>query len=97
MKTTNAIEKALNAKIHIECKEIVDKFIADLVALEKKYGGKSFYDFKKSSSGTESHTFMVTGTAGVSNVLHKMVLDNHGEKMLKYKSEELIKKLNLDI
>ena len=49
METTNAIEKALKKKIDKECKEIVDKFVADLIKLEKKYGGSSFYDFKKAS------------------------------------------------
>ena len=95
MKTTNAIEKALNEKIHTECKEIVDKFIADLIALQKKYGGMNYYDFKKKQNSSEM--FYVSGTAGVSGVLHRMILDNHGSAMLKQKSKELINKLNLDI
>ena len=96
METTNAIEKALKKKIDIECKEIVDKFIADLIKLEKKYGGCSFYDFKKASSnGSEPKEFMVSGTLGVSIVLHRMILDNHGGHMLKQKSQELIEKLDL--
>ncbi len=96
METTNAIEKALKKKIDIECKEIVDKFIADLIKLQKKYGGSNYYDLKKSSNrGSEPKEFMVTGTSGVGKVLHRMILDNHGAAMLTEKSQELIQKLDL--
>ena len=94
MKDTNAIEKALQVKVNEECREIVDKFINDLEKLSNKYGGSMFYDFKKDSS-SDAREFMVQGTHGVTNVLHRMILDNHGNNMLKYKSKELIKKLDL--
>jgi len=95
MNSTNAIEKALQQKISAECREIVDKFIADLTKLSKKYGGaSSFYDFKKDNS-KDGYEFMVTGTHGVTEVLHRMLLDNHGPAMLKYKSKELLNKLEL--
>jgi len=94
MKDTNAIEKALQQKINQECRVIVDKFIDDLEKLSNKYGGCNFYDFKKDSS-SDAKEFMVSGTHGVTSVLHRMILDNHGGHMLKYKSKELIKKLDL--
>ena len=94
MKSTNAIEKALEQKINLECREIVDKFITDLEKLSNKYGGTMFYDFRKDNYA-EAPSFHVQGTDGVSNVLHRMVLTNHGKEMLKYKSKELIKKLDL--
>ena len=94
MKDTNAIERALQQKINEECRVIVDKFIDDLEKLSNKYGGGNFYDFKKDSS-SDTKEFMVTGTYGISSVLHRMILDNHGGHMLKYKSKELIKKLDL--
>ena len=53
-----------------------------------------FYDFKKDSS-SDAIEFMVQGTHGVTNVLHRMLRDNHGDAMLKQKSQELIKKLDL--
>ena len=95
MKDTNAIEKALQQKISTECREIVDKFTADLIKLSKKYGGCSFYDFKKQKNNDGSYEFMVTGTHGVTEVLHRMILDNHGSHMLKYKTKELLNKLEL--
>ena len=94
MKDTNAIEKALQAKINAECREIVDKFVTDLEKLSNKYGGTMFYDFQQDSA-PDSKSFHVQGTHGVTNVLHRMILENHGEKMLSYKSKELIKKLDL--
>ena len=94
MKDTNAIEKALQQKINEECGVIVEKFVDDLEKLSNKYGGGSFYDFKKDSS-SDAKEFMVQGTYGVSSVLHRMILDNHGKAMLKEKSQELIKKLDL--
>jgi hypothetical protein len=94
MKDTNAIEKALQIKVNEECRAIVDKFITDLDKLSNKYGGTMFYDFKK-DQGSDAPEFHVQGTHGVSNVLHRMVLTNHSKHMLKYKSQELIKKLDL--
>ena len=94
MKDTNAIEKALEQKINLECREIVDKFITDLEKLSNKYGGTMFYDFRKDNYA-EAPSFHVQGTDGVTNVLHRMILINHGKEMLKYKSKELIKKLDL--
>ena len=94
MKSTNAIEKAINEKISNECREIVNKFVANLDKLSNKYGGTMFYDFKKDAS-SDATSFHVQGTHGVTNVLHRMILDNHANNMLKYKSKELLAKLDL--
>jgi len=92
--STNAIEKALKERVSAECREIVNDFISDLEKLSKKYGGTMFYDFKKDNS-SDAREFMVQGTHGVTEVLHRMILDNHGSSMLKYKSKELLNKLEL--
>ena len=92
MNNTNAIEKALQERVSAECREIVDDFISDLEKLSNKYGGSMFYDFNNSKDNRE---FSVQGTHGVTQVLHKMILDNHGSNMLKYKSKELLNKLDL--
>ena len=94
MNSTNAIEKALKERVSAECREIVDDFISDLEKLSNKYGGTMFYDFKKDNS-SDAYEFMVQGTHGVTEVLHRMILDNHGSSMLKYKSKELLNKLEL--
>jgi len=94
VKDTNAIEKALSDKISLECREIVDKFIVDLNKLSNKYGGTMFYDFAKDRSNN-APSFHVQGTSGVTEVLHRMVLANHSSYMLKYKTKELLNKLEL--
>tara|TARA_R100001463_G_scaffold4194_1_gene16114 strand:- start:228 stop:515 length:288 start_codon:yes stop_codon:yes gene_type:complete len=94
MNSTNAIEKALQQKISAECREIVNKFITDLDKLSSKYGGNMFYDFKKDNS-SDTYEFMVQGTHGVTEVLHRMIMDNHSNYMLKYKSKELLNKLEI--
>ena len=94
MKDLNTIEKALQIRVSNEVSEIVENFIADLNKLSDKYGGSSFYDFKESSAD-DARMFMVSGITKVKNVLHRMILDNHGDAMLKQKSKELINKLDL--
>ena len=94
MKTTNAIEQALKTRISNEVSAIVDDFISDLEKLSDKYGGSSFYDFTESNA-SDARTFMVSGTTKVKGVLHRMILDNHGDAMLRQKSKELINKLDL--
>ena len=94
MKDTNAIEKALKVKVNEELSEIVDKFVTDLAQLQTKYGGSMFYDFQ-ADGAADSTRFHVQGTHGVTKVLHRMLRDNHGDAMLKYKSKELINKLEL--
>ena len=94
MKDLNTIEKALQIRVSNEVSAIVEDFIADLNKLSDKYGGSSFYDFKESSAD-DARMFMVSGVTKVKNVLHRMILDNHGDAMLKQKSKELINKLDL--
>ena len=94
MKDTNAIEKALKQKISKELRDIVDSFTDDVKKISDKYGGKIFYDFKQYSTN-EGVEFHVQGISLVNGVLHRMLMDNHGEHMLKYKSKELLNKLEL--
>ena len=94
MKDTNAIEKALNEKVKKELRDIVDRFTNDVEKISDKYGGTMFYAFEESSYN-EGKKFTVDGISKVNGVLHRMLMDNHGENMLKYKSKELINKLDL--
>ena len=94
MKDTNAIEKALNEKVRKELGDIVDRFTDDIKKISDKYGGKIYYDFAESKYN-EGVKFSVDGISKVNTVIHRMLMYNHGEKMLNYKSKELIDKLDL--
>ena len=94
MKDTNAIEKALQQKIAEEINVIVQDFITDLDKIKNKYGGSMFYHITESNA-SDARSFMVDGTNRIANVLHRMILENHGEAMLKKKSQELLNKLEL--
>jgi len=94
MKDTNAIEKALENKISKEVSVVVNDFMADLDKIKAEYGGSMFYIMKESNA-SDARNFMVDGTRKVANVLHRMILENHGEAMLKKKSQELLNKLDI--
>ena len=94
MKDTNEIEKALQAKVNAEISIIVQDFVDDLDKVKKQYGGSMFY-YVTESNASDARSFMVDGANKVANVLYRMILENHGEAMLKYKSQELINKLDL--
>ena len=94
MKDTNAIEKALQAKVNAEISIIVQDFVDDLDKVKKQYGGSMFY-YVTESNASDARSFMIDGANKVANVLHRMILENHGEAMLKQKSQELINKLDL--
>ena len=94
MKDTNEIEKALQAKVNAEISIIVQDFVDDLDKVKKQYGGSMFY-YVTESNASDARSFMIDGANKVANVLHRMILENHGEAMLKQKSQELINKLDL--
>ena len=94
MKDTNAIEKALQVKVNAEISIIVQDFIDDLDKIKKQYGGSMFYHMQESNA-SDARNFMVDGANKVANVLQRRILENHGENMLKYKSRELLNKLDM--
>ena len=93
MNSTNSIEKALQQKVDEEINVIVQDFITDLGKIKAKYGGSMFY-YMKESNARDARGFMLE-TNKVASVLHRMILENHGDAMLSQKSQELIKKLDL--
>ena len=94
MKNTNSIEKALQQKIDEEINVIVQDFTTNLAKIKSKYGGSMFY-YITESNASDARSFMVDGTNKVAKVLHRMILENHGDAMLSQKSQELINKLDL--
>ena len=98
MKTTNAIEKALQQKISQELRDIVDRFTNEVTKMSDKYGGGSmWYYFRKNNNLQSKTQFEVQGINMVNSVLHRMLMENHGSRMLEYKSKELLNKLSLEL
>ena len=95
MKDTNAIEKALKQKCEDEIMDVVDNFMSDLQSkIRSKYNEANYYDFTPPNSGGKS-SFHVMGTRQLRTVIFKMISNAHIDTMVKVKSQELIKKLEL--
>ena len=92
METLNQIEKQLEDRSIKELEEIVDTFLNSVQEIKNKYGGSNFYYLinEKQGNGTsciEPHV--------VKSHLLYMLKENHLKSMLRYKSKELLSKLDL--
>jgi len=92
MQELNQIEKQLQVRSVKELEEIVDTFLNSVEKLKEKYGGKNYYNYvdEKNSKGTS-----VVSPHTIKNHLLYMLKDNHLESMLRYKSKELLSKIDL--
>ena len=84
------IEKQLEQRSIQELEEIVDTFLNSVAKLKEKYGGSSYYNYTKEKLST---TCIAPHQVKL-HLLH-MLKDNHLESMLKYKSKELLSKIDL--
>ena len=93
MKDTNAIDKAIRQKCEKEIWFIVDNFLNEIEnKLRSEYNDCSFYNLKSRNTKNE---ISVMGMEQLKTVLNNMLIEGHIESMLKIKSQELIKKLEL--
>ena len=92
MKDTNAIERALKNKINVEVANIVKGFINELTILYDTYGGTSWY---KIVDNTQEKEITSLSKEKVRSILEKMIKENHGEAMLKKKTNQLLAKLEI--
>ena len=92
MESLNQIEKQLEDRSIKELEEIVDTFITSIKKVNDKYGGSSFYYLinEKQDKGTSCIEPYV-----VKSHLLYMLKRNHLQKMVRYKSKELLTKLDL--
>ena len=96
MKDTNAIEKALKNKIDVEVAEIVDVFVFQLTKLYDTYGGTNWYKIVHYAHGYDNKQEISCLTKeNVRSLLEKMIKENHGEKMLNKKTNQLLAKLEI--
>ena len=92
MDSLNQIEKQLEDRSVKELEEIVDTFLTSVERIRNKYGGSNYYSYvnKNQSKGTSCIEPPI-----VKNHLLYMLKENHLQSMLRYKSKELLSKLDL--
>ena len=95
MKDTNAIEKALKDKCEKEISKVIDVFMNELeTKIRSKYNEPNYYEFT-SPNRSDTYNFHTMGTEQLRAVLFRMISNAHIDAMVKVKSKELIKKLEL--
>ena len=95
MKTTNQIEKALEKKIDVEIAEVVDVFIFQLKELCDTYGNGVSTKWYKIVDDTQEKEITLLSREKVRTILQRMIKENHGEKMLAKKTNQLLAKLEI--
>jgi hypothetical protein len=92
MKELNQLEKQLEDRSTKELEEIIDAFLDNVQKINEKYGGSLYYNYVdgKHSKGTSC-----IQVYSIRHHLLYMLKDNHLNNMIKYKSKELLHKLDL--
>ena len=92
MQELNQLEKQLQVRSVKELEEIIDTFLNNVEKIKEKYGGSSSYRYvdKENTSGTTC-----IGPNTVKSHLLYMLKEAHLNSMLRYKSKELLAKLDL--
>lgn len=92
MESLNQIEKQLENNSVRELEEIVDTFLTSVERVRNKYGGSNYYSYVNKDQG--KGTTCIEPSV-VKNHLLYMLKENHLQSMLRYKSKELLSKLEL--
>ena len=92
MQELNQLEKQLEQRSVKELEEIVDTFLDSVAKLKQKYGGNSYYSYVNENN-TKGTSCIEPFT--IKNHLLYMLKDNMLNQMLRYKSKELLDKLDL--
>lgn len=92
MQELSQLEKQLEQRSIKELEEIVDTFLDSVAKIKSKYGGKSYYSYVNDKN--DKGTSCIEPSTIKSHLLY-MLKDNHLNSMLRYKSKELLAKLDL--
>ena len=92
MQELTQLEKQLEQRSIKELEEIIDTFLDSVAKIKSKYGGNGYYDYvdDKNTKGTSCIEPFT-----IKNHLLYMLKDCHLNSMLRYKSKELLNKLDL--
>lgn len=90
MKDLNHVQKALEEKAKDEIKKIVTNFMRDINAMERKYNADSVFNM-----GGKNNSLGLYNINSFERVITQTLIDRHLEYIVKYKSKELLKKIEL--
>jgi len=94
MKDTNQVQEALESKAKKELGVVVDSFIINLNALNKKYRQPSSYRMREDRS-EDAQVFQYVRPGCLENILHDMLVEAYLKPMVNKKTAELLNKLEL--
>ena len=92
MKELSQLEKQLEQRSIKELEEIIDTFLNSVAKIRSKYGGSNYYSYVNDNDGRG--TSCIEPFTIKSHLLY-MLKDCHLNSMLRYKSKELLDKLDL--
>ena len=88
MKDLNQVQNALEEKAKNEVRQIVENFIKEVNQINDKYNGmRMFY------LGSDKNIFC--DIDDLEKILNNALMERHGEYIVKYKTKELLNKLEL--
>ena len=90
MKDLNQVQNALEEKAKNEVRQIVENFIKEVNQMNDKYSGlRLFY------LGSDERKRMFVDIDDLEKILNKALIERHSEYIVKYKTKELLSKLEL--
>jgi neutral trehalase len=88
MKDLNQVQNALEEKAKNEVKQIVENFIKEVDKMNDKYNGLRMFHL-----GSDKKIFC--DIDDLEKILNNALMERHGEYIVKYKTKELLNKLEL--
>lgn len=88
MKDLNQVQKALEVKAKNEVKQIVENFIKEVNQMNEKYNGMRMFHL-----GKDKKIFCDIDDLEI--ILTNALIERHGEQIVRYKTKELLNKLEL--
>ena len=90
MKDLNQVQNALEEKAKNEVRQIVENFIKEVNQMNDKYSGMRMFHL-----GSDERKRMFVDIGDLEKILNNALIEKHGEYIVKYKTKELLSKLEL--
>lgn len=90
MKDLNQVQNALEEKAKNEVRQIVENFIIEVNRMNDKYNGMQMFYL-----GSDESKRMFVDIDDLEKILNNALINRHSEYIVKYKTKELLNKLEL--